>query len=116
MLGFDIIGMFVFECENVDEDICVIGMGFFKVEVDLMELVDLQKKFVVYIILLNYIGLWIDDLFIVVEWLIGKGVCFVLGGICKGVVGFDIIFLYFKVNDEFLIVGEGVLIELVQVF
>ena len=36
MLGLEVTGHFVSERENVDEDICAIGSGPFKVEVDLM--------------------------------------------------------------------------------
>ncbi|MGB3622973.1 VOC family protein [Ketobacter sp. MCCC 1A13808] len=114
MLGLDITGTFVSERENVDEDICAIGTGPFKVEVDLMEPVDPQKKPAVHTTPLNHIGLWIDDLPTAVEWLTGKGVRFAPGGIRKGAAGFDITFLHPKANDEFPIAGEGVLIELVQ--
>ena len=40
MLGLDVTGNFVSERENVDEDICAMGAGAFKVEVDLMQPVD----------------------------------------------------------------------------
>ncbi len=114
MLGLDITGTFVSERENVDEDICAIGSGPFKVEVDLMEPVDPEKKPAVHATPLNQIGLWIDDLPKAVEWLSSNGVRFAPGGIRKGAAGFDITFLHPKANDEFPIAGEGVLIELVQ--
>ena len=114
MLGLEVTGNFVSERENVDEDICVIGSGPFKVEVDLMQPLDIDKKPAVHTTPLNHVGLWIDDLPRAVEWLSGHGVRFAPGGIRKGAAGFDICFLHPKSNDEFPIAGEGVLIELVQ--
>jgi lactoylglutathione lyase len=114
MLGLEITGNFVSERENVDEDIAAMGKGPFKVEVDLMQPVDPEKKPAVQTTPLNHIGLWIDDLPKAVEWLTSKGVRFAPGGIRKGAAGFDICFLHPKANAEFPISGEGVLIELVQ--
>ena len=114
MLGLEVTGNFVSEKENVDEDICAIGKGPFKVEVDLMEPVDPEKKPAVHATPLNHIGLWIDDLPTAVEWLTEQGVRFAPGGIRKGAAGYDVTFLHPKSNDEFPIGGEGVLIELVQ--
>lgn len=114
MLGLEITGNFVSERENVNEDICAMGTGAFKVEVDLMEPVDPDKKPAVHATPLNHVGLWIDDLPKAVEWLSSNGVRFAPGGIRKGAAGFDITFLHPKGNEEFPIGGEGVLIELVQ--
>ena len=114
MLGLQVTGNFVSERENVDEDICAIGSGPFKVEVDLMQPIDPDKKPAVHTTPLNHVGLWIDDLPKAVEWLSAKGVRFAPGGIRKGAAGFDICFLHPKANEEFPIAGEGVLIELVQ--
>jgi lactoylglutathione lyase len=114
MLGLEVTGTFQSEKENVDEDICAIGSGPFKVEVDLMQPMDPDKKPAVHATPLNHVGLWIDDLSAAVEWLTGQGVRFAPGGIRKGAAGFDICFLHPKANDEFPIAGEGVLIELVQ--
>jgi lactoylglutathione lyase len=114
MLGLDVTGSFRSERENVDEDICAMGSGAFKVEVDLMEPIDTSGKPAVHITPLNHVGLWIDDLPKAVEWLTANGVRFAPGGIRKGAAGFDITFLHPKSNDEFPIAGEGVLIELVQ--
>jgi lactoylglutathione lyase len=114
MLGLEVTGNFVSERENVDEDICAIGSGPFKVEVDLMQPLDMDKKPAVHTTPLNHVGLWIDDLPKAVEWLTAKGVRFAPGGIRKGAAGFDICFLHPKANDEFPIAGEGVLIEMVQ--
>lgn len=69
LLGVLVIGNFKSECENVDEDICMFGQGVYVVEVDFMQLLDFDKKLVVYVMLFNYIGLWVDDLFVVVQWL-----------------------------------------------
>ena len=114
MLGLEVIGHFVSEHENVEEDICAIGSGPFKVEVDLMQPVDIHKKPAVHIPPLNHVGLWIDDLPKAVEWLTMQGVRFAPGGIRQGAAGYDICFMHPKANDAFPIAGEGVLIELVQ--
>ncbi len=114
MLGLAPAGNFRSESENVDEDICVIGSGALKLEVDLMQPVDIEKKPAVHLPPLNHVGLWIDDLPAAVTWLSGHGVRFAPGGIRKGAAGFDICFLHPKGNDQFPISGEGVLIELVQ--
>lgn len=114
MFGLSVSGNFVSERENVDEDIAVMGRGPFKVEVDLMQPLDVSKKPAVHEPPLNHIGLWIDDLPRAVEWLTAQGVRFAPGGIRKGAAGYDITFLHPKANEEFPIAGEGVLIELVQ--
>ena len=114
MLGLEVTGNFVSERENVDEDICSIGSGAFKVEVDLMQPLDMDKKPAVHTTPLNHVGLWIDDLQKAVEWLTARGVRFAPGGIRKGAAGFDICFMHPKASDEFPIAGEGVLIEMVQ--
>ena len=114
MLGLEITGNFVSERENVDEDIAAMGKGPFKVEVDLMQPLDPEKKPAVHATPLNHVGLWIDDLPKAVEWLTANGVRFAPGGIRKGAAGFDITFLHPKASPEFPIAGEGVLIEMVQ--
>lgn len=114
MLGLEITGNFVSERENVDEDITAMGKGPFKVEVDLMQPLDPEKKPAVHATPLNHIGLWVDNLPVAVEWLTNNGVRFAPGGIRKGAAGYDITFMHPKANDEFTIAGEGVLIELVQ--
>ena len=114
MLGLEVSSNFVSERENVDEDIAAIGHGAFKVEVDLMQPLDANKKPFVAEPPLNHIGLWIDDLPRAVEWLTAQGVRFAPGGIRKGAAGYDITFLHPKANEQFPIAGEGVLIELVQ--
>ena len=114
LFGLQVTGQFSSERENVDEDICAIGSGPFKVEVDLMQPLDLEKKPAVHTTPLNHIGLWIDKLPEAVEWLTTQGLRFAPGGIRKGAAGFDICFVHPKGNDEFPISGEGVLIELVQ--
>ncbi|MFE1573822.1 VOC family protein [Comamonas odontotermitis] len=114
MLGLEQTGTFQSERENVDEDILAMGKGAMKVEVDIMQPMDIEKKPAVHATPLNHIGLWIDDLPVAVEWLSANGVRFAPGGIRKGAAGYDITFLHPKSNDEFPIAGEGVLIELVQ--
>jgi len=114
LLGFEYLSTFVSERENVDEDICAIGMGAHQVEVDLMQPYDIDKKPAVHQTPLNHIGLWVDDLPKAVEWLSAQGMRFAPGGIRKGAAGHDITFVHPKGNEEFPYGGEGVLIELVQ--
>jgi lactoylglutathione lyase len=113
-LGLQVTGHFRSERENVDEDICAIGHGAARVEVDLMEPIDPAGKPAVHATPLNHIGLWIDDLAAAMAWLARRGVRFAPGGIRKGASGHDVCFLHPKANEEFPIAGEGVLIELVQ--
>lgn len=113
-LGLEPVSTFRSERENVDEDICSLGSGPFKVEVDLMQPLDIDKKPAVHTTPLNHVGLWVDDLPLAVGWLAASGVRFAPGGIRKGAAGHDICFLHPKGNDEFPHSGEGVLIELVQ--
>jgi lactoylglutathione lyase len=114
MFGLEITGTYKSDRENVDEDILAIGVGPFKVEVDLMQPMDIDKKPAVHATPLNHVGLWIDDLPKAVEWLTAQGVRFAPGGIRKGAAGFDICFVHPKGSEESPIGGEGVLIELVQ--
>ena len=114
MLGLEMTGNYKSDRENVDEDICAMGVGPFKVEVDLMQPIDPEKKPAVHNTPLNHVGLWIDNLPVAVEWLSQQGVRFAPGGIRKGAAGFDICFIHPKGNEELPIGGEGVLIELVQ--
>jgi lactoylglutathione lyase len=114
MLGLEVTGNFVSERENVDEDICAMGAGAFKVEVDLMQPLDPDKKPAVHTTPLNHVGLWIDDL------PAGRAVAHRPGrALCARrhsprAAGFDICFLHPKASEEFPISGEGVLVELVQ--
>ena len=62
MLGLEQTGTFQSERENVDEDILAMGQGAMKVEVDIMQPMDIEKKPAVHATPLNHIGLWIDDL------------------------------------------------------
>jgi len=114
VLGLTLSGNYRSESENVDEDIATLGSGPFKVEVDLMQPLDPEKKPRVQTPPLNHVGLWIDDLPAAVDWLKARGVRFAPGGIRKGASGFDICFIHPKGSEEFPVGGEGVLIELVQ--
>ena len=67
-LGLELTGSFVSERENVDEDICAMGRGPFKVEVDLMQPLNPEGKPAVHTTPLNHVGLWIDDLPAAVAW------------------------------------------------
>ena len=113
-LGLSLHGNFKSEKENVDEDIAVLGSGPFKVEVDLMQPIDPEKKPRVDQPALNHIGLWVDDIHAAVEWLTAQGVRFAPGGIRKGAAGYDVTFIHPKGNEALPLSGEGVLIELVQ--
>ncbi len=113
-LGLTVAGNFKSERENVDEDIAQAGSGPLKVEVDLMQPIDPEKKPKVQDPALNHVGLWIDDLHAAVPWLEKQGVRFTPGGIRKGASGFDVCFIHPKGNEESPVCGEGVLIELVQ--
>ncbi len=114
VLGLEVTGTFVSEQENVDEDICAIGAGPHRVEVDLMQPLDPEKRPAVHATPLNHVGLWVDDLPKAVEWMTANGVRFAPGGVRKGAAGHDICFIHPKSSGEFPIGGEGVLIELVQ--
>ncbi len=114
MFGLEVTGTFVSDSENVDEDICALGTGPFKVEVDLMQPLNPDKKPAVHQTPLNHVGLWIDDLPRAVQWLGEQGVRFAPGGIRHGAAGFDICFIHPKGNEKSPVGGEGVLIELVQ--
>ena len=114
LFGLQATGTYRSERENVDEDICTLGAGAFKVEVDLMQPLDPDKKPAVHRTPLNHVGLWIDDLPKAVEWLTAQGVNFAPGGIRKGASGFDICFIHPRGSEGSPIGGEGVLIELVQ--
>jgi lactoylglutathione lyase len=113
-LGLNLTGNYRSESENVDEDIAEAGVGPFKVEVDLMQPIDPEKKPKVNDPALNHVGLWVDDLAKAVDWLIEKGVRFTPGGIRKGAAGYDVCFIHPKGNADAPIGAEGVLVELVQ--
>jgi lactoylglutathione lyase len=113
-LGLELSGSFRSERENVDEDIAVAGAGPLKVEVDLMQPIDPEKRPKVHDPALNHVGLWVDDLAAAVAWLEKKGMRFTPGGIRKGAAGHDVCFIHPKGSEESPIGGEGVLIELVQ--
>ncbi len=113
-LGLSDEGNYKSESENVDEDIASMGSGPFKVEVDLMQPIDPEKRPRVHEPSLNHVGLWIDDLAAAVEWLTARGVRFTPGGIRKGASGFDVCFVHPKGNEGAPIGAAGVLVELVQ--
>jgi lactoylglutathione lyase len=114
LLGLTITSNFVSEFENVDEYVAVAGSGPLKVEVDLMQPLDLAKRPKVHEPALHHVGLWVDDLPAAFEWLSRNGVRFTPGGIRKGAAGFDVCFIHPKGNETAPIGGAGALIELVQ--
>lgn len=114
IFGLTLTGNFKSEKENVDEDIAVMGSGPLKVEVDLMQPIDIEKRPAVHKPPLNHIGLWVDDLNVAYKWLEEQGMRFTPGGIRKGAAGYNVCFIHPKGNDEFPLSGEGVLIELVE--
>ena len=114
LLGLTFTDSFVSEAENVDEDICQLGVGATTIEVDLMQPLDIEKRPRVDSPALNHVGLWVDDLAAAVDWLSGQGLRFTPGGIRKGAAGHDVCFIHPKGNDEFPRSAEGVLVELVQ--
>ncbi len=111
--GLEVVGRYTSERENVVEDICSIGHGATRVELDLMQPLDPQARPAVHMPPLNHIGLWIDDLPQAVAWLAASGVRFTPGGIRAGAAGHDVCFVHPKGSDEQPF-GGGVLIELVQ--
>lgn len=114
LFGLNIEHSFRSERENVDEDIAVLGAGAHRLEIDLMQPLDPEKKPRVDQPPLNHIGLWVNDLPAAVEWLGAQGVRFAPGGIRQGAAGHDICFIHPRGNEDFPLCGEGVLIELVQ--
>jgi lactoylglutathione lyase len=114
LLGLQVVDTYRSEKENVDEDIAVIGKGPLRVEVDLMQPLDADKRPKVHDPALNHIGLWVDDLPAAMTWLSAQGVRFTPGGIRKGASGHDICFIHPKGDATTPRSGEGVLIELVQ--
>ena len=113
-LGLAQTGTFRSESENVDEDIAVAGSGPLKVEVDLMQPLDPEKRPKVHEPPLNHIGLWVDDLPAAVAWLTAQGMRFTPGGIRRGAGGHAVCFLHPRGAARAPLSAEGVLIELVQ--
>ena len=113
-LGLTVTDSYQSESENVDEDKAVLGKGPFKVEVDLMQPIDPEKRPKVHEPALNHVGLWVDDLPKAVDWLTEQGVRFTPGGIRKGASGYDVCFIHPKGNAEAPMGAQGVLLELVQ--
>jgi lactoylglutathione lyase len=115
-LGLEVTGTFVSERENVDEDICALGSGPFKVEVDLMQPLDPEgKKPAVHATPLNHVGLWIDDLPAAVQLALGAKVCALRpGAFARGQRVSTSAFCTPRQRGSSRSAGEGVLIELVQ--
>jgi lactoylglutathione lyase len=114
LLGVPVVGDFRSERENVDEDIAILGAGPLRVELDLMQPIDADKKPRVHEPALNHLGLWVDDLAAAVAWLGEQGVRFTPGGIRRGAAGHDVCFIHPKGDEAHPQGGAGVLIELVQ--
>jgi lactoylglutathione lyase len=114
LLGLQVVDTYRNEKENVDEDIAVLGHGATRVEVDLMQPIDVDKRPKVHDPALNHVGLWVDDLAAAVRWLGEQGVRFTPGGVRKGAGGHDVCFIHPKGDATAPLGGEGVLIELIQ--
>lgn len=114
LFGLPKVGEYKSVSENVDEDILKLGKDIAEVELDIMQPIDINKKPAVHTPTLNHIGLWVDDLEAAYKNLESSGVRFTPGGIRKGASGHNVCFIHPKGNEESLISGEGVLIELVQ--
>lgn len=102
------------EAENVDEEIATLGAGAARVEIDLMQPIDPERRPRVHEPALNHVGLWVDDLQTAVRWLESRGVRFTPGGIRRGAAGHEVCFIHPRASSERPVGGEGVLIELVQ--
>jgi LAO/AO transport system kinase len=114
LLGLPLTGQFTSAHENVDEDICTLGEGAHRVQVDLMQPLDPQARPTVQAPALHHLGLWVDDLPRAIQWLMARGLRFAPGGIRKGADGHDVCFIHPHAGGDFPLGGEGVLIELVQ--
>ena len=114
LFGVNKVSEYKSDSENVNEDMYELGKGLGKVEIDIMEPLDIDKKPSVHKPQLNHFGLWVDNLESAYEYLSNNGVRFTPGGIRKGASGHDVCFIHPKGNDEFPVSAEGVLIELVQ--
>ena len=114
ILGVTVVDTYKSERENVDEDIAVLGRGPTRVEIDLMQPIDPNKRPKVHDPALNHLGLWVDDLAAAQRWLEEQGVRFTPGGIRKGAGGHDVCFIHPKGDANSPQGGAGVLIELVQ--
>lgn len=114
LFGLHLEGEYQSESENVNEDIVVLGAGPARVEVDLMQPMDPERRPAVHRPPLNHVGLWVDDLAAAVRWLGAHGVRFAPGGIRQGASGHDVCFIHPKGSEDAPVSGEGVLIELVQ--
>jgi lactoylglutathione lyase len=114
LLGLTAESTYRSEKENVDEDILSCGAGAARVEIDIMQPLDAEKKPKVHDPALNHFGFWVDDLPAAVAWLGAQGVRFAPGGVRKGAAGFDVCFIHPKGDAVSPQGGEGVLIELVQ--
>ncbi|MCB9666559.1 MAG: VOC family protein [Myxococcales bacterium] len=115
LLGFDSVGQFRSEGENVDEEILTLSpQGGLGLEIDLMQPIDPARKPHVHDPALNHIGLWVDDIDAAYAWLSSKGVRMADGGIREGAHGRRVCFIHPKPNATHPSSGQGVLIELVQ--
>ena len=106
-LGIDKVGEFRSETENVDEDILAIGEGRAKVEIDLMQPLDPEKRPRVHAPPLNHIGLWVDDLDAAYEWLSAQGVRFAPGGFGRAPAGIGFVSSTLRATTQPLLVGRG---------
>ena len=85
---------------NVEEDIFELGQRAYEVEIVLMTPIDPGKGPKVHIPPLNHIGLWADNLEIVVDWTRECGVRFNFLGVPEGAAGHNVLFIYSKGNKK----------------
>ncbi len=115
LLGFNSVGLFRSEKENVEEEILTLPQPASQdVEIDLMQPLDPTRKPRVHEPALNHIGLWVDDIDAAYAWLSANGVRMADGGIRDGAHGRRVCFIHPKADATHPHSGLGVLIELVQ--
>jgi lactoylglutathione lyase len=113
-LGLTPCSTYTSAAENVDEEILSVGLGLGRIEVDLMQPLDVAARPTIHEPSLHHVGLWIDALRSAVAWLVWRGVRLAPGGIRRGATGHDVCFIHPRPSALFPLCGNGTLIELVQ--
>src|SRR5438105_1717085 len=76
LMGLTVCGEFTSAEENVHESRLELGLGAARIELDLMQPLDPDRKPKVHEPALNHFGLWVDDLAAAYTWLSERGVRF----------------------------------------